>query len=70
MMGKFIPDEMARDRIKTDKSNMPDGEFKATITTIFAGLEKRMKDFREALTTEIKELKKKQSEVKNTISEI
>ena len=37
---------------------MPDEAFKATILRILSGIKKRMEDFREALTTEIKELKK------------
>ena len=39
---------------------MPDGEFKATIKRILTGLEKRMEDISETLTTEIKDLKKNQ----------
>ena len=35
---------MARDLGKTDISNMPDGEFKATIIRILTGLEKRIED--------------------------
>ena len=60
----------ARDLSKTDISNMPDGEFKATIIRILTGLEKRIEDISETLTTEIKELKKNQSEMKNAINEI
>ena len=45
---------MARDLTKTGISNMPDGEFKAANTRILARHEKRMEDFREALTTVIK----------------
>ena len=56
---------MARDLSKTDISGMPDGEFKATIIRILAGLKKRIEDIRETLTTEIKEFKKNQSEMKN-----
>ena len=51
---------MARELNKTDRSHMPDGEFQGTIIIIFTGLDKRMEDFREALTTEIKKLKKHQ----------
>ena len=49
---------MARDLSKTDISNMPDGEFKATIIRIPGGLEKRVEDISESLTIEIKGLKK------------
>ena len=45
---------MVRDLIKTDISNMPDQEFKATVISIFIGVEKRMDDFRETITTEIR----------------
>ena len=45
---------MARDPGETNVSNMPDGQFKATIIRILTGLEKRMEDFREDLTTEKK----------------
>ena len=45
---------MVRDLIKTDVSNMPDQEFKATVIRIFIGVEKRMEDFRETITTEIR----------------
>ena len=48
----------ARDLSRTDISNMPDGEFKATILRILTGLEKRTEAISETLTTEIKELKK------------
>ena len=35
---------MVRDLSETDISNMPDGEFKATMIRILTGLEKRMED--------------------------
>ena len=47
-----------RDLSKTAISIMPGGEFKATIIRILAGLEKRVEDIRETITTEIKELTK------------
>jgi len=37
---------------------------------MLTGLEKSVEDFRETLTTEIKELKNNQSEMKNEITEI
>ena len=49
---------------------MPDGEFKATIIRILIGLEKRIEDVSEALTTVIKELKKNQSKMRNAITKI
>ena len=61
---------MARDISQTGISNMPDGEFKATIIRILTEIGKRMEDFRKILTTEIKELKKNQSKMKNAIKEI
>ena len=51
---------IARDLIKTDISNMPDGECKATIARILAGPEKCIEDTRDTLTTEIKQLKNSQ----------
>ena len=59
-----------RDLIETDISNMPDGEFKATIIRILSGLEKSMEDIRETLSAETKELKNNQEEMKNAITEI
>ena len=50
----------ARDLSETDISNMPDGEFEATIIRILTGLEKRIEDISETLTIVIKELKKNQ----------
>ena len=44
----------ARDLSKTDVSNMPEREFKATITRIHTGLEKRMEDMNETLNIEIR----------------
>ena len=48
---------MARDLIKTDIINMPEGKFKAKILRILARLGKRMEDFKETLIAEIKKLK-------------
>ena len=48
---------MARDLNGTDVNNTPNGEFKTMIIRIFTGLEKRMEDIRETLTTDIKEFK-------------
>ena len=48
---------MARDQIKTDINIVPVGKFKVTIIRIFTGPEKRVEDFRESLTKDIKELK-------------
>ena len=44
---------------ETDRSNIPDGEFKATILRIVTGLERRTEEIRETLTMEVRELKKK-----------
>ena len=46
---------MARDRNGTDVNNTPNGEFKTI--RIFSGLEKRMEDISETLTTDIKQFK-------------
>ena len=49
--------------METDISNMPDREFRATILRTLTGLEKRMEDFRENLTVEIKELKNRNEKI-------
>ena len=59
-MEKFISKKeqekvMARDLTKIHISNIPGGKFKVTIIRILAGVEKRMEDIREDITTEIKE---------------
>ena len=43
-----------RDLSEADISNMPDGEFKATIIRILTGLEKRIANISETLTIQIK----------------
>ena len=43
-----------RDLSERTISNMPDGEFKAMIITMLAGIEKRMEDISEILTAEIR----------------
>ena len=48
---------MARDRNGADVNNTPNGEFKTMIIRIFSGLEKRMEDISETLTTDIKKFK-------------
>ena len=55
---------MARDLIKRDIGNGPNPEFKTIIISILAGLEKSIEDTREALTTETKDLKTSQAEIK------
>ena len=52
---------MARDLNEIDISSMPGGQFKVTVIKILTGLEKRVKNISETLTTEIKEFKKKES---------
>ena len=61
---------MARDLIKTDKSNMPEQEFKTIIIRIRARLEKTIGDTRESLTTEIRDLKTSEAEIKNAITKM
>lgn len=58
---------MARDLIET--GNVPDPEFKIIIR-ILVGLEKNIEDTRESLTTEVKDLKTSQAEIKNVITEM
>ena len=57
----------ARDLSKMYISNMPDREVKVMIIKILIGLEKRVEDISETLN---KEIKKNQSEMKNTLSRI
>ena len=61
---------MARDIIKRDISNMTDPEFKARIIRTLAGLEKTIEDMGESPTTEMKDLKTNQAEMKNAITKI
>jgi len=68
-MEEFIPKGRTRKgysqrSIEIDISNMSVGEFKAIIIRILTRLEKNMDDIRETLTTEIRELKNNQSEMK------
>ena len=49
---------------------MTDGGFKGIIIRIHTGLEKCVQIISQALTTETKELKKNQSEMKSTINDI
>lgn len=58
---------IARDLSKTDVSNMADREFKVMTVKILSGLEKSVENISETLH---KEIKKNQSELKNTINEI
>ena len=52
----------ARNLSKRDISNMPDGEFNATIIKIHTEHEKRIEDINETFTIEIKELKNRYEE--------
>ena len=54
-----------RDLSETDESNMPDGEFKATIRILLTGLERKIEDVSKTLATELK----KESEMKSEINE-
>ena len=56
---------MARDISKTDTSNMPDGEIKATSIWILTRFDKRIEDISETLTIKTKEFKKNLSEMKS-----
>jgi len=57
----------AKELYRTEISNMPDREFKVMIIKIVTGLEERVEDFSETLSTEIKN---NQSEIKNITNEI
>jgi len=60
----------ARDLVETDINNMLDLDLKATIIRIPPGLEKSIEDIRDTLTTEIKQFKINQAEMKNVITKI
>ena len=60
----------ARDPSEMYINNMPDQKFKVMIIKILTGLEKRIKDISEIFSKEIENIKKNQSEMKNTINEI
>ena len=59
----------ARDFINMDISKMSELEFKRTIIKILAGLGKSIKDTKESLTVEIKELKSSQAEISHATTE-
>ena len=61
---------MARDLIKTDRSNMSEPEFKTTTIMILVGVEKSIEDTRKYLNVEIKDPKTSQDKIKNAITEI
>ena len=56
----------ARDLIKTDTSKMSEPEFRMTIIRILAGVENRL----QSLSSEIKEVKASQDEIKNDTTEL
>ena len=49
---------------------MPDWEFKTKMIKIHTGVEKRIEDINKTLPTEIKDIKKYQSEMKSAIKKI
>ena len=51
-------------------SNMPDTEFKIIVSKILTGLEKRLEDLSEVFHEEIGNIKRNQSDMKNSITEI
>ena len=55
-----------RDLINTDTSKMSEPEFRITIIIILAGVENRLESF----SVEIKEVKSRQDEIKNAITEL
>ena len=56
--------------LKTDISNIPEQEFKTIVIKILGRLERSIKDTRETLAQEIRDLKTSQAEIKNAITEI
>ena len=51
-------------------SKMPDREFNLIAIKILTGLEKKVEDLSESFNNEIKNIKKNQSEMKNSITDI
>ena len=60
----------ARNLSEMDISSMPDREFKVMIIMILTGLEKRVEDISEALNKGTENIKRSQSEMKNTLNKI
>ena len=60
----------ANELIKNDLSNIMEQEFRIIVIKLIAGLEKRIEDNGESITTEIKGLRNSQEELKNAINEL
>ena len=56
--------------IKNDLSNITESDFKIIVIKLITGLEKRIKDSRESIATEIKGLRNSQEGLKNVINEL
>jgi len=61
---------IARELNKMEMMNTPDREFKVMVIKRHNGLEQRVDDLDKALNEEIENIKKNQSEMKNSINEI
>ena len=61
---------IARDLPKTDINNILEQEFRTSVIRLLAGLEKSIKDTRETLVEEIKDLRTSQDEIKNVVIEM
>ena len=59
---------IAKDLNKMEISNMPDREFQVMVIKILTGLEKTVEDLSETLNKEIENIKKNQSEIKNSVT--
>ena len=56
-----------RNLIKTERSNMPESEFKTKVIRILAGLEKSIEDIEHLLLQRSKKLKTSQAEIKKML---
>ena len=60
----------ANELIKNDLSNIMEHEFRIIVIKLIAGLEKRIEDSRESITTEIKGLRNSHEELKHAINKV
>ena len=58
----------ARDLNEMEISNMPDREFQVMVIKKLSGLEKRVGNLSETLNKELENIKKNQSEIKNSVT--
>ncbi|KAF0881040.1 LORF1 protein, partial [Crocuta crocuta] len=70
LLRKFQKEMTAKERLKTDISNITEQEFRTIVIKLIAGLEKGMEDIREATATKTMELKNSCDKFKNAINEL